>query len=155
VIIVGLIPSVGARILKQFGVLDKITPASKSAVRMRSWNSREEALTYFKRKALFKNFSKKSLQLYVEHGLVAKGSKFELRFDVPTEVKIYQSVPLNLDALNRVTVPGLIIRGETTDVSRSVFTNRLSKTHGFDVKTVEGGHMFPFENPEPVARLIV
>ena len=114
-----------------------------------------EAAEYFKQKALFRDLTDESINQYVEHGLIECASGFELKFDVPTEVQIYRSIPLDLDRLPRVTVPGKIIRGTTTDVSRSPFVKHLSKKHGLEIEEIEGGHMFPFESPEETASIVL
>lgn len=155
VIVVGFVPTQVGRLLRRLNLLGKFTPAEKTAVRKRHWVSKEEAAEYFKQKALFRNFTEESIRKYVEHGLVEYSNGFELKFDVSTEVQIYRSIPLDLDQLPPVSMPGKIIRGTTTDVSRSSFVRRLSKKHRFEIEEIGGGHMFPFESPAKVAQAIL
>lgn len=151
VILVGFIPSKIGGLLKRYDKIGKVTPADKTQTRKRFWRTRDEAKVYFQSKPLFKNFSDRALDLYVEHGLVQNENGVELAFDVPTEVKIYKCVPLDLDQLAPVTIPGVILKGKTSDVSRKPFVNRVAKVHGLKVHTIEGGHMFPFENAKAIA----
>ena len=156
VIVVGLFPTRVTRLLKKFGKIGMVTPADKTAGRKRAWHSREEARAYFKDKVLFKDFTNESLDLYVNRGLVEYDGMFHLAFDVPTEVKIYKCIPTDLDRLAKrpLKVPGMIIRGATTDVAYKPFVNRIAKQHNMNVATITGGHMFPFEVPEQSAKMI-
>jgi pimeloyl-ACP methyl ester carboxylesterase len=157
VLMVGFLPSRITGLLKKFGKIGAITPADKTESRRRTWASREEAVSYFKNKALFKYFTEESLNLYVEHGLTEKGGTFHLQFDVPTEVKIYKSIPTDVDQLAkiRLQLPGCIIRGSKTNVAYRPFVNRVARQHKMNVTTINGSHMFPFEVPDETANVIL
>ena len=157
VMMVGIFPSTITKLLKKTGRIGAITPADKTEGRRRTWSSREEAYSYFQRKALFKNFTNDSLSLYVQYGLFEKKEAFHLTFDVPTEVNIYKCVPTDIDLLAKapLQVPGSIIRGYNTDVAYKPLVNRVARQHGMEVVTIKGGHMFPFEVPSDTANLIL
>ena len=156
VLVVGFIPVGVTDLLKRIGKIGAVTPADKTEGRRRIWQSREEAFNYFAGKALFKDFTERSLQLYVEHGLEKTADGYRLVYDVPTEVQIFRSVPTDLDRLSAqpIKCPGLILRGSKTDVARKPFVKRIAKAHRMAVQTVNGGHMFPFEEPDNTATAI-
>lgn len=156
VMMVGIVTSTVTKLLKRTGRIGAITPADKTEGRRRMWSSREEALSYFKGKALFKDFTEKAIDLYVEHGLYEDAGSLHLTFDVPTEVSIYKCVPTDIDLLAKtpLAIPGSIIRGAKTDVAYKPLVNRVARQHNMDVATISGGHMFPFEVPSKAADLI-
>ncbi|MFT4524051.1 MAG: pimeloyl-ACP methyl ester carboxylesterase [Bacteroidia bacterium] len=157
VLMVGFFPTLITNFLKRIGKIGAITPADKTEGRRRNWPSRVEALTYFESKALFKNFSQESLNLYVEHGLTERSDSFHLQYSVTTEVEVFKSIPTDVDLLAKTTlkIPGFIIRGAKTDVAYRPFVNRVARQHKMKVATVNGGHMFPFEIPTEATEVIL
>lgn len=157
VLMVGLLPSRITQFLKKIGKIGAITPADKTEGRRRIWASREEATSYFSEKALFKNFSKESLNFYVEHGLTRLNGACHLVHDVPTEVKIFKCIPTDIDRLAKtpLKIPGSIIRGVRSDVAYKPFVNRVARQHKMNVSTINGGHMFPFEVAKATANDIL
>ena len=82
----------------------------------------------------------------------------EVQLSCPPQLEssIYQSLPLNGWILpKKLTVPALFIIGEHSDTVNQRGANRL-KNLGPNpvVKSVAGGHLFPFENPESSMELI-
>ncbi len=157
VMMVGLLPSTITKLFKKTGKIGAITPANKTEGRRRNWSSREEAHSYFKNKPLFADFTERSLDLYIRHGLYEFEGGFHLTFNVPTEVSIYKCVPTDIDQLAKtpLMIPGSIMRGAKTDVAYRPLVNRVARQHKMEVVTIKGGHMFPFEVPSETADLIL
>ena len=145
------------KLLKKLRLVDRITPARHSANRRRQWPDLESAEDYFKSKALFKGFHKDCLQDFLKYGLKKTGNRYELMFSVENEMAIYRGAPTHFDKLkNKLqNMPGVIIKADKTNVAYDDIVDRLARQHNFDRETIEGYHMFPLEQPDLTARLIL
>ena len=95
----------GMRVLR---IQDQLVPIIRNARRRRDhFNSKEEALTYFQPKFLFRNFDPQCLKDYVEHGLTpypyAKRG-YELTIPKETEARIFASSPVWIGS-GKLSVP--------------------------------------------------
>ncbi len=156
VLIVGVLPELGTELLKKTGLISKVTPAKTSKDRKRQWVSKKNAFEYFKSKRFFEPFTQKSLQAYVDSGLEENDQGFALKYKVETEVKVFLTPVTSLSNYNKtpLQVPGMIIYGETSNVSKLSFISKLSKKHHLQYKSNVGSHMFPLEFPRESANEI-
>lgn len=142
-------------LLKVTGTADYFSPAGKSKGRLNYWSSLDEVKKYLRSRNLFSRINPKSLDDYITHGFEKCGDGYSLRYNVDREVKIFQTMPDNIDSYKkRLAVPGALIHGSH---SRSVHVSSLKKfvrTHQMDFDTSPGGHLFPLERPAETAKTI-
>lgn len=141
--------SLGLKLAKRFGFIDKITPAGITKGRRSHWPDATTAISYFASKRLFKNFHPQALQDYIEFGTepCTRGG-IQLRFNPAVELAIFRHLADNLTGSHRkLKVPASIILGESSDLITPQRKRRLENM-GFDMHQVPGGHMFPLEHPE-------
>lgn len=140
---------------KQFGFIDKITPAKFAKRRKSHWQSFAELKPYFQSKALFKNFRTECVDDYINCGFVKEGEGCTLRFKKGIEYSIFRTLPHNCYHLeNQLKVKAALIYGEDSRVL-NLFDRYYMKKY-FSIKSVKikGGHMFPMEHPELAAQEI-
>jgi pimeloyl-ACP methyl ester carboxylesterase len=138
---------------KRLGIVDRVTPAGATRDRRSTWQTREEARAHFRTRPLFKNFTDKALDDYVHHGLVEEDGKLRLKIDPLIEYQIYRTIPHDMMRhLRELRVPAAFIGGADSDVVRRV---RLAGMRPkFRLRTVPGGHLFPFEHPGEAAAAV-
>jgi pimeloyl-ACP methyl ester carboxylesterase len=144
------------RLLKCSPFIDKFSPAGKAKVRCQSWPLGTNLVAYFKGKALFKNFKLESIQDYVSSVIDERDGKLQLNFDAQIEASIYRNVPHNINQFyQRLSVPGLLVTGSHSDVCiPSLLGTFVKKSKIEHLIFKDGGHMFPLEKPQQVAKII-
>ncbi|MEA3288029.1 MAG: alpha/beta hydrolase [Candidatus Marinimicrobia bacterium] len=135
----------------RFTSLTQIIPLAKAADR-RKWlfPSRQEALEHFSRKKVFSRWEPRFLEAYVDTCFhPTSGNQYQLSCAPQLESSIYQSLPLNAWTLpKKLTIPTLYIIGKHSDTVNQRGFRRLGKLGGIHVvKSITGGHLFPFEKP--------
>ena len=147
--------SKGLSWVKRLGLIDKVTPAGRTLGRQEQWDSLAQAEEYFRQKTLFKAFDPRCLSDYVAGGTVDIGEgKRQLHFDPATEISIYRTVPDNLHKTPALQMPAAVFAGNCSDVFKKQHGARMQRQLGMRVEWVEGGHMFPLEQPQLTADLI-
>lgn len=149
------IDSLGLKLAKRFGFIDKVTPAGITKGRLSHFTDQTTAVNYFASKRLFKDFHPQALQDYVEFGTEQRSAGgIQLRFSPAVEIAIFRNLADNLTGSHRkLKVPASIIRGESSDLITSQREQRLRKM-GFEIHQVPGGHMFPLEHPEQTRQCV-
>lgn len=144
------------KLLKKTPWIDKFSPAGKAKNRRTHWPLGTDIAALFSRRTLFKSFDKRCLNDYVKHGVQEKEGQFELVFDAEVEANIFRHLPCNLSNYkNKLTTPAMLIYGASTDVfPQSIFKRFVKLNKQIQLKTTEGGHMFPLEKPAETAKLI-
>lgn len=143
------------RFLKFTGFADRITPAGQSSGRRSVWKDMREAEAYFMSKKLFQQFDPLSLNDYIEHGINPCDDGLCLSYDVPTEVKIFQTMPDNIGSYKRpLDIPGAVIYGETSHAVHLPTLKKFTERQGFNLCTSPGGHLFPLEKPDEAAAVM-
>lgn len=133
---------------------DRFTPAWKSRNRREHFSSREEALNYFRGRGLFKHFSERALQLYVEHGLRENESGVTLTIPREVEVQIFRTLPARLPrgvrelegTLIHATAPSLLTPQDLRWWNRTL--------PRFEQIPLAAGHLFPLDQPDATGALI-
>lgn len=144
------------KLAKRLGFIDKVTPAGITKGRRSSWPSKQAAVDYFKGKNLFKNFTQQALEDYVAFGTQDKpaASGVELVFKPRVEIEIFRSLPDNLAfSLKKQRVEVHLIYGKGSNLLKPKQLKSFAK-RGFHLYGLEGGHMFPLENPQATSQLI-
>ncbi|MBJ9976614.1 alpha/beta hydrolase [Pseudomonas sp. S75] len=143
------------RTAKGLGLIDRLTPAARTAGRREAFPDRESAHRYFASKALFRAFDPDCLQAYVDHGLEQAEQGVRLHFDASTEMRIYRSIPHTSPAPARqLQVPLAMVRGQHSGVVRRHHALAVRRLPRGECHSVPGGHMFPLERPLDTASLI-
>ena len=141
-------------ILRRLGLLYRVTPAKKSIKRKDSFKSREEAMEYFSSKPLFKDFPQSTIELYVKFGLVEIGGEFRLAISKERETDIFINLPTKLP--NQISrIQGNLIYADKVrlldDKDLKWWNTAMPK---ISKSPFHGSHMFPFEKPKELAKII-
>lgn len=145
--------SMVVRMMKWFGIIDKITPAGRTKHRKNSWSDAQEAVNYLKERPLFANFDPDCLNDYVEHGMQHDVNGVHLAFNREIEYDIYRTLPHNLNSYRRRrVVPMGLLYGNSTNVVRKHDRKYMQEHLHIQMMDTEGGHLFPFEHPEQAAK---
>ena len=144
------------KLLKRTPLIDKFSPAGKAKVRCQSWPLGTDLVAYFKSRALFKNFQLECIQDYVTAAIDGQKDKLQLNFEAQIEASIYRNVPDNINQYyQRLSVPSLLVTGSHSDVCIPAFLRTFVKKSNVEHLIFEdGGHMFPLEKPQLVAKII-
>lgn len=141
------------RVVKRFGLADRVTPAGITRDRRAVWASSDEAFAHFRNKRAFRDFDAECLRDYVTLGMRPAPEGVRLAFDPSIEYRIYRAFPHTLAReLPALRVPAGFICGRESEDARQV--GLATTRRHFRVARVEGGHLFPFEHPEAAARAI-
>ena len=139
--------------LKRLGMVDRITPALATRERRRDWPSVEDMIAHFRRRKIFRHFDPDCLRDYAALGTSHEGGRVRLLFDPEIEYQIYRSVPHDLVYYcTRLKLPAGFIGGRDSNVLRQVGLTNTRRS--FDVRRIEGGHLFPFERPQAAAEAV-
>ena len=141
------------KMVKRFGLADRVTPAGMTRDRRAEWASADEAYAHFRNKRAFQNFDPECLRDYVTLGMVPSPGGVRLAFDPGIEYRIYRTFPHGLaKELPRLRVPAGVICGRESAESRRA--GLATTRRYFRVVRVPGGHLFPLERPEAAAQAI-
>ncbi len=137
-------------------------PLVQGARRRRQvFDSREDAYSRFREKAVFADWTAEALSQYVQHGLRARdnGPGFELIWSPEWEAyyfsTVYQDIWFDLPKLSGLA-PVLIIRAEHSDTFPAAsYARAQSLLPGAAFREMKGqGHLFPQSAPVKTARII-
>lgn len=143
------------RLSKAAGMIDRITPAFHTKKRQQSWPTRQEALSHFQTKPLFRHFTKECLDDYIDYGLQKDKGSYSLRFDREVECQIYRTIPHTLAQYEgKLAVPTFLIYAKQSTVVDKFDRRYMKKKYGIKSIKTNGTHMFPMEHPNETAQLI-
>ncbi|MFZ4077555.1 MAG: alpha/beta fold hydrolase [Legionellaceae bacterium] len=133
---------------KQWGFIDRMTPAHRTRQRRTHWATREEAFLYLKRRALFKDFTELCLYDYIDYGMKKNEQGYSLRFDPRIELDIYRTIPHNTSQYEGLLrVPTVLIYGDHSHLIHQAERRYMEKHYGIQAIEAHGSHVFPFEYP--------
>ncbi len=146
----------GVWLSKQLGLIERVTPAFRTKARRTHWKTREQALSYLKRRELFMQFDEACLNDYIDYGMRHDETGYALRFNVAVEYQIYITLPHSVSRYaTQLEVPTTLIYGSESDVICAADRRHMLKRYGIQSVKTSGTHMFPFEHPKETARLIL
>jgi len=103
----------------------------------------------------FKGISDSVLADYMAEGLYQADDGFKLSYSRDWEATIYQTVPWAWSSIKKLTTDTVVIRGRNSDtLSVQAMTRLLRKQPHIKSVEVEGGHLFPLEQPLQTAEMI-
>lgn len=146
----------GIRIMKLLDKTHILTPGGRNVLsRKREWQTVEEVIEYTKKKDLFNGFTLECLNDWAKYATHEVGGKRRLKIDPEIEYSIYGTLPhvgIPMSALRNIKVSAVI--GKETKVIGKLDKFAMKHFYGFDIHEVSGGHMFPFQYPKQVARIV-
>lgn len=145
-------------IMNLIGKQSRAPLAVRARKRRNGWESREEALEYFRARPLFEGWRESTLQAYVKYGLKeSPGGGVELACPPEIEAQGFQTYPWDIwRQVRRLRTPCVLVRGEKSDtftpLARDLFL-RLRPEAAFS-ELPDAGHLFPMQQPDTVVRII-
>lgn len=131
-----------------------IPPAIKSNRRKRHYPSFEAAAEALQKKKLFKDFHPQAFDDYIRHAWLQDGNRISLRIPAETETHYFCKTPHTFGPF-RLQVPMHYVYASSFEVTEEKDIEYLKKYFkNIPFHRVEGGHMFPLEQPEATAALI-
>lgn len=135
-------------------VIDKFTPAGLSKRRRDHWQNREHATELLRNRGFFKTFDQQCFDAYIQYGLQEDPIRGGVTLTIPksVEVEIFRKMPsLWWLPSQPPTVPVDLIIGQDSPFFKNKFPQMAQKKWGIPFHIVDGGHMFPLENPVATA----
>jgi pimeloyl-ACP methyl ester carboxylesterase len=144
--------------VKRTQLIGSLSMGKISRNRRNIWQDRTQALAAFQSKKSFARWHPQVLQDYIDHGMHAlPDGRITLHFSREEETAIYNTLPHHLTALLRrqpLRCPAAFIGGMHSKEMRQVGMDMtLRVTHGRTM-VVDGGHLFPMEQPHVTAAAI-
>ena len=104
---------------------------------------------------MFQAWAPGALDDYLDHGLKPHPEGVQLRFDRGVETMIYNTLPHHMGTILRAPFPVPIgfIAGTTSEELRQAGLDATRRLVGPNMVMIEGGHLYPLEQPEETARL--
>ena len=139
-------------------LMDKLSPAGVSKHRRDVWDSRADAYDKLRHKGFFKNFTERSFNGYIEHGLHQRADgKVTLAIPKASEVAVFRTNPswYWLTPNRAPKVPVTLIIGEDSVFLKRRFPQQIKSRLAIPYVTHAGGHMFPLEHPESVSQQVL
>ncbi|EHL29217.1 alpha/beta fold hydrolase [Legionella drancourtii] len=144
------------RLAKALGIIDRVTPASRTQGRREYWINHEQLLAYLKTRNLFKTFTDACLNDYITYGLEHRADGYYLRFDRNIEYQIYRTIPHIIpDYAGKLITPAALIYGDKSTVVGKMDVRYMKKKFNVVHFKTSGTHLFPMEHPQAVAKQIV
>lgn len=145
--------------LMPMSIRKKYVPIAKVALRRRDhWSSEQEIFDSYRKKRIFAAMSDESIWDWIKAGIVADDrGGVTLRYTKQWEAHIYATVTNVLDALDNLTIPSYIMRGEKTDVITAKMWRKLNAKYPNErlIEYKNATHLLPIERPDEVAKDIL
>ncbi|ATO20819.1 alpha/beta hydrolase [Acinetobacter sp. LoGeW2-3] len=138
--------------------VDRYTPAGVTLKRKDHWPSHENAVATLRNNRLFQSFDEQCFQDYIDSGIVEDVERGGVTLRIPklVEAEIFRTVPAWWWRTPRKAppVPIHLITAEQSQFYKQGLPQGLKKIYQIDYSVLEGGHMFPLEQPEKVAEFV-
>lgn len=138
--------------------IDQFTPAGITLKRTDHWKDHAHAYTSMRHNQLFRHFDETCFQDFLNHGLQEDAERGGLTLAVPKiiEAEIFRTVPAWWWRTPRKApvVPVHLISANKSPFYKQGFPQGIQKTYQINYSLMQGGHMFPLEQPEKTAELV-
>jgi pimeloyl-ACP methyl ester carboxylesterase len=150
-------------VLKLTGAIRRVSPGRVSQSRRERWPSAAAALAHFQSKRAFAVWDPRVLADYIAAGTEpdpddASGAGVRLAFRREVETRFYNTLPHQLVATLGRHPPGCpvaYVAGTRSAEGRTVgLATTRALTHG-RIRTIEGSHLLPMEQPELTAATVL
>lgn len=143
---------------KRTQLIGNVSPGKISRRRRTIWQDRAEALAAFQAKKAFARWHPQMLQDYMALGMAdLPDGRITLHFSREEETAIYNNLPHNLNALLRrqpLRCPAAFIGGMHSKEVQQVGMEMTQRITQGRTMVVDGGHLFPMEQPHVTAAAI-
>lgn len=146
------------RLFKHSGLIHQVSPGKVAQRRRQQWPDREAVRHHFAAKPVFARWDARVLDDYVRSGFDAVGDQVVLGFRRDIETQIYNTLPHHLGGLLKRHPPRCpvgFIAGSQSEEMRQGGSASAKKLAGERFITVEGGHLYPMEQPERTAAQVL
>lgn len=144
---------------KATGLMHRYPPARIARERRHCWPDRPAVQAHFAAKKMFAHWDPRVLADYVEAGFeAAEDGQVRLRFRREVESQIYRTLPHHLPQLLRLRPPQCpvgFIGGAQSRELRQAGAAASRKLAGERWRWMEGTHLYPFEQPQATADLVL
>ena len=144
--------------MKASRLIRRLSPGRVSQRRRTEWASRAEVLKHFANKAAFSRWDPRVLEDYAQAGFEERDGKTVLGFQRDIETRIYDTLPHHLGALLRrhpLACPLAFIGARESRELRQAGAASSRRLAGERFVWVDGSHLFPMEQPERTAALVL
>ena len=137
--------------------LDQMPLVSKTLTRPDRFSSEQEAFDFYRPKRAFSNFSDAVLWDYVRASTKpGEEGELQLAYGREWEAAAYRSAPFIWGAVNKIRLPVLGLRGQTSDtLSEKAFKRWQRLQPQADLRNCQGGHLLPLEYPQQTAQHVI
>ena len=143
---------------KGTGLMHRYAPSRIARERRHSWPDRNAVRAHFAAKKAFARWDPRVLDDYVQAGFEEAEGQVRLRFDREVEARIYRTLPHHLPQLLRLRPPhcpvGFIAGTESRELHQAGVAPSRTLA-GEDWRWMDGSHLYPFEQPEATADLVL
>lgn len=142
-------------------MMDSISPSKHSKHRRTTFDDRKQAYDSLRHKGLFKNFDERSFQAYINFGMSDtpshdKPNQVSLSISRDAEVAIFRTIPTWAWYQKcKTTTPITIVAGSTSHFTKMGSYHLAQQLFEFNLCHHQGSHMFPLEQPDSVANLVL
>lgn len=138
--------------------IEKLTPAAVTLKRRDHWESVEHATQALRPNRIFKDFDEQCFADFVACGLKIDQKRSGVTLTIPkhTEAQIFRTVPAWWWRTPRKApdLPIHVVTAKNSHFYKQGLPQGMKKTYGINYSVVEGGHMFPLEQPEQTAQFV-
>lgn len=140
---------------KRLGWGEKLSPARLSWKRRTVWPDRQAAFDHFASKPIFAAWAPGVLADYLDSGLAPHPDGVQLRFTREVETDIYSSLPHDMGKVLDAPFPVPVgcIAGTRSEEMRQAGLAATRQLVGPNLVMVNGGHLYPMEQPALTAQL--
>ncbi|MAZ39444.1 MAG: alpha/beta hydrolase [Legionellales bacterium] len=148
----GGLKSRAIKFMKQFKLINAVSPGRRTIKRRNTWETRQQVYQYLKSKTIFQTFDEQCLNDYIDFGMAHHEQMIQLRFKREIESAIYQTLPHNLVKLkSTVNIPIGLLYGKSSTVIKVHDLKFMQRQLNFKTASVVGDHLFPFQHPKAAA----
>ena len=144
-------------VMKATQLVKRFSPSAVSHKRTHTWASREAALAHFGGKKIFARWEPQVLADYVNAFVERADGTVTLSFNRKVESAIYNTLPDNLGSLLKhhpLQCPAAFIGGMQSQEMAQVGLVMTQEVTGGRMSYLDGGHLFPMEQPVATAAAI-
>ena len=143
------------RLLRALNIEDWVSPSGKSKKRRSHFESKQQAHTLFQANKMFNNLHPQALNDYVTHGLTSAKNGVKLKISVEKEVAIFRNMMTSFPE-TVYKVRGTLVYAARNPILWPTDLRWIKRNFPeLQVNPFPGSHLFPLENPEATARMII
>ena len=138
--------------------IEKLTPAAVTVKRRDHWESIEQASQALRPNRIFKDFDEQCFADFIACGLKSDSTRNGVTLTIPkhTEAEIFRTVPAWWWRTPRKApdMPIHVLTAKDSHFYKQGLPQGMKKTYAINYSVLEGGHMFPLEQPKQTAEFV-